>query len=313
MKTVNVVFGNNLIGVPWFVGVDKGIWVKRGLDVRAKQLVQGSDQVNALQAKEADFGYQVNGALLPALEQGLQVIVIASAVGDATRNFADDAFTLIGGPKVKTIADVKGKKVGMVAQGTSPPFLRSILSKNGMTYDQVEIINVPQANHPQALATGQIDALVTIEPYGVMALDATKDSTLLVRGGGNVSFAGTMVTRPDVIAADPDTVQKMVDGFAEAAAFVRQNPNEAVAVASRWISGLDQNATQRAIKYMYYDPRVSTFTKEGLEADMKALLDARTLKAPIDLAKYMNLTYINKTIETHPEFFSDLKPAPVLR
>jgi NitT/TauT family transport system substrate-binding protein len=305
-----VAVGGNLIASPWYVGVDKGIFLKHGLDVKIRSFPQGSDSMKAIAAKEVDFAHTVNSTLLSAIEGGLPIVVLGSAVGDATRNFADDAFTLIGGPKVKTVQDLAGKKVGMVNQGTSPPFLRSILAKNGMTYDQVEIVNVPQANHARTLAAGQIDAVVTAEPYGVMALDMTPEATLLVRGGGYVSFAGEVFTRPDVVQNDPDTVQKLVDGFSEAAFVTRQNTDEVAEIVSHWMTGLEPGVAKRAIKYMYYDPRFSQLSLEGLQADMKALVEAKTLKGPIDLPKYMNLSYLDRTLQAHPEYFSDLKPAP---
>lgn len=293
--------------------MDRGIFLKHGLDVKIRSFPQGSDSMKAIAAKEVDFSHTVNATLLSAIEGGLPIIVIASAFGDATRNFADDAFTLIGGPKVKTVQDLVGKKIGMVNQGTSPPFLRAILAKHGLRIDQVEVLNVPQANHPRTLASGQIDAVVTAEPYGVMALDMTPDATLLVRGGGHVSFAGEVLTRPDVIQGDPETVQRFVDGFAEATAWTRQNSDGAAEIAARWMSGLDPGVAKRAVKFMFYDPRISQLSMDGLEADMKALVEAKTLKAPIDLPKYIDLRFLSRTMEAHPEHFADLKPAPVLR
>jgi hypothetical protein len=70
---------------------------------------------------------------------------------------------------------------------------------------------------------------------------------------------------------------------------------------------------QKAIQYITYDPRISKNTLNGLQENKVLLQQQKKLsKGDIDIAKTMNLSFLNKTLDTHPEYFKDLKPTELV-
>jgi ABC-type nitrate/sulfonate/bicarbonate transport system substrate-binding protein len=312
VKQVNVAISVNLSSTVAYAAIEKGIWVKHGLDPKLRSFGTGAEVLKAMTTGEIDLGVQTLLQIITAASQGLNVVMIGTAIGDPTRMYPDDNFTLIGGPKVKTIQDLPGKKLGMVNQGVSPVYLRAIAAKNNINYDQIEVINVPQTEHTRVLQTGQVDAIVTIEPFGVIALDQP-GTTLLQRGGGFVSTTNMMLGRPEIVQNDPDTAQRFVEAYSEAAQWVRLNRNEAADIASHWLTGIEPAVARKGIPFISYDTRISKLTMQEANESMKSLIDAKTIKDPVDLTKYLDLRFINNTLAAHPEYFSDVKPTELLR
>ena len=60
---------------------------------------------------------------------------------------------------IKTIADLKGKKIGYSVAGVEEALLSTVLGKYGVSYNDVELVNVNFSLSP-SLMTGQVDAVI---------------------------------------------------------------------------------------------------------------------------------------------------------
>src|ERR671912_731108 len=87
--------GDNMNHVPSFVGVEKGIFLKHGVDVKLKVLATGQEMSKALQAGEA----QIIGAAFSnfpvAVERGMAAKGVVGLTGDRTSKYSDQAVSLI--------------------------------------------------------------------------------------------------------------------------------------------------------------------------------------------------------------------------
>ncbi len=146
-------FGTSLTAI----AKDQQLWAKHGLEPDMKVFTNGPIQIQALGAGSLDFGYIGPGALwLPA--SGKAKIVAINVIGLADRVIAQAGF--------KTMADLKGKKVG-VPQGTSGDMLlRLALAKAGMRLSDVETIKMDPSTVVSAFASKQIDAAGTLVSAG---------------------------------------------------------------------------------------------------------------------------------------------------
>ncbi|MGO4839373.1 ABC transporter substrate-binding protein, partial [Rhizobiaceae sp. 2RAB30] len=120
-------FGTSLTAI----ASDQGLWAKHGLEPDLKVFTNGPIQIQALGAGSLDFGYVGPGALwLPA--SGKAKIVAMNALGLSDRVIAQAG--------IATMADLKGKKIG-VPEGTSGDMLlRLALAKAGMQLSDVEVV-----------------------------------------------------------------------------------------------------------------------------------------------------------------------------
>ncbi|MFC5823908.1 aliphatic sulfonate ABC transporter substrate-binding protein [Nonomuraea insulae] len=126
----------------------QGLWDKQGLTPEVKVFTNGPLQIQALGAGDLDFGYIGPGAMwLPATGKAKVVAINTLAYADR----------VIGRPGIKTIQDLKGKKVGVPAGTSGDMVLNLALQKAGMTEKDIEKVPMDPATVVSAFVAGQID------------------------------------------------------------------------------------------------------------------------------------------------------------
>src|SRR5215471_12032320 len=143
---VDVVIGSNFGHLPVFVGVEKGFFKKHGVDVRLKVVNTGTDMVNAMQKREVQIGDMSVTTFLKARHSGDPFRVIAIIMNDATRANADEPLAIVArkdsGIRAGTVDDLKGKRIGVAQAQTSDEYLKMVLARRGMKYEDVTIVNI---------------------------------------------------------------------------------------------------------------------------------------------------------------------------
>ncbi|MFE6887687.1 aliphatic sulfonate ABC transporter substrate-binding protein [Streptomyces sp. NPDC057694] len=192
----------------------QGLWKKEGLTAKVKVFNNGPVQIQALNADSLDYGYIGPGAMwLPASGKSKVIAV-------DTLTYAD---RVIGQPGIKSMKDLKGKKVG-VPEGTSGDMVLNIaLEKAGMTADDIEKVNMDPSTIVSAFSSGKIDgagffypAIDTIKKKvpGLHEIASTKDTgdafpTAFVAGnkvseGKNTKVIKVLQQANDWRSAHPD-------------------------------------------------------------------------------------------------------------
>ncbi len=297
--------------VPVFVGVEKGIFLKYGVDMKVKLLATGQEANRALQAGETQISPAAPSNAPSAYEQGITFVNVVAIQNDATQAFSDKVLSIVAhkdaGIGPGEIAKLKGKKIALSSGSTGEQYLLAVLAKNGMKQSDVTIVNLPSSNWKTALEAKQVDAVSSWEPFGTQNMQVP-GAVQVVRGGGYIGYSILFGPSTRFMQEQPDLAEKAVYGMAEAAWYTRKNPQEAADVAPRWISGLDKATALESLKNMPYDPRISKYTIQGWVDTMKELVDQKKLKAVIPTEKLFDTRFIEKVQKEHPEWFADLKP-----
>jgi NitT/TauT family transport system substrate-binding protein len=128
MPTVDMVIGNNFGHLPMFVGVEKGFFKKHEVDVRLKVVNTGTDMVNAMQKREVQIGDMSVTTFLKARHSGEPFKVIGIIMNDATRDNADEPLAIVARKDsgIKTVADLKGRRVGLAKAQTSDEYFKMV-------------------------------------------------------------------------------------------------------------------------------------------------------------------------------------------
>src|SRR5256885_5180260 len=232
---VDVVIGNNCGHLPMVVGVEKGFFKKHGVDVHLKVVNTGSDMVAAMQKREVQIGDMSVTTFLKARHGGDPFRVIGIIQNDATRSNADEPLAIVArkdsGIRPGNIEDLKGKRVGLAQAQTSDEYFKMVLSRRGMKYEDVTIVNImaPPALAP-ALKDGKVDAVVSWEPFNSVVLEQVPGSYVLVRGGGHLSYIMVATAHEPTLQSSPQVVRDFVAGLAAASQYTRQHRDVAVEI-----------------------------------------------------------------------------------
>jgi ABC-type nitrate/sulfonate/bicarbonate transport system substrate-binding protein len=304
--------GGNMNHVPSFVGVEKGIFVKHGIDLKLKVLSTGQEMSKALQAGEVQIIGSAYSNYPVAVERGMAAKGVVGMMGDRTSRRSDDPISVWTrkGTGITKIDDLAGRKVGLPIGGTSDEYLTLLLNKRGVPRDKITFLNVPPGNTVSTLQGGSVDAVAVWEPFGSLVQAKVADAVLLARGGGHVGYYINMAIRNDVIDKNPELVERYVLGVAEASQYTRQHPDEAAEIATRWAPGLDARVARQALRHMTFDPRITSHTIAAWEENVRILVEQKKLRAPLPWQQGIELRFIEKVMKAHPQLFADLKPVP---
>jgi len=127
--------------------------------------------MDAFAADQLDAVAMTNGDALVTGATGAQSVMIL------INDYSNGNDMIVAKAGIKSVKDLKGKKIGVEVGFVSHLLLLNALEKNGLTEADVELVNVPTNETPQVLASGQVDAIVAWQPSSGQALKLVPGST----------------------------------------------------------------------------------------------------------------------------------------
>jgi NitT/TauT family transport system substrate-binding protein len=141
-----------------------------GIKVEEKIFAKGLDVMQAIIAGELDVGTTASEAAISGRAGGAPIFVVAG--------FAKGGARLVARPgaNIKTVKDLKGKKVGVTRGGIQEVLMMAELQKAGLSSDSapgrdVQLIYLAYADLNQALMGRNIDAMMQSEPQSSQAIN----------------------------------------------------------------------------------------------------------------------------------------------
>jgi NitT/TauT family transport system substrate-binding protein len=248
------------------IASDQNLWAERGLQPDLKVFTNGPIQIQAFGSGSLDFGYVGPGALwLPA--GGHAKVIAINNLGQADRVIAQAG--------IHTLAELKGKKVG-VPEGTSGDMLlRLALRKQGMSVSDVELVRMDPSTVVAAFASQQIDAAGIWYPLVGVIKERVPDLVELAKNADffpEIAFPTAFVSRNDV--ADALSL-KAIAVLKKANAFRAANLEASIAVTSKFIGvSADKLATEAANSKFLTTPELEAAATDGTAAGWLSTLNA---------------------------------------
>ncbi len=206
--------------LPLTIAEQLGYFKAEGLEVEISDFAGGSRALQAVVGGSADV---VSGAYehtinLQSKGQKFQAFVLQGRAPAISMGISPKAM-----PNYKTLADLKGKKIGISAPGSSTNMVANlILSRAGLKASDVSFIGVgTAAGALTAFRAGQIDAMCNVDPVMTMleqknevriiADTRTLKGTVDVFGGAMP--AGCLYAPVEFIEKNPNTVQALTNAM----------------------------------------------------------------------------------------------------
>ena len=139
---------------PIIVAQEKGFFADQGLEVEVIAPADPADPPKLVAAGKADLAISYQPQLHLQVAEGLPLMRVGTLVATPLNCL----LVLDDGP-IKTPADLKGGKIGFSVAGVEEALLVAILEKYGVSFDEVELVNVNWSLSP-SLMSGQVDAVI---------------------------------------------------------------------------------------------------------------------------------------------------------
>jgi sulfonate transport system substrate-binding protein len=198
----------------------------RGINVNWILSLGSNKTLEFLRSRSADFGSAAASAGLLGRANGTPVkLLYFNLRGEST-----GLLTLINSP-LKSIADLKGKKIA-ATRGTEPYiFTLRALQKAGISENDVEIVPLQHPDGRAALESGRVDAWAGLDPDLSIVL-VEKRARFLYRDQSLIT-GGALFGREEFINENPDLTQLVLLEFDRARKYIHEHPDETNALYAK--------------------------------------------------------------------------------
>jgi len=268
------------------IAKDQKLWEAEGIEPTVKVFTNGPIQIQAMGAGSLNFGTIGPGALwLPA--SGKAKVVGVNDIGFSDRVIVQST--------INSIAELKGKKVG-VPQGTSGDMiLRMALAKNGMTISDIQMVPMDPSTIVAAFTSKQIEAagiwyplIDTIKPRVPDMKELASNQEFYPQ----TSFINTFVARNEIVEQNPDVVKKFLRVMKKAMDYRVANLDRSIELTTAFLNA-PKEVTEKVARSrkMLSSQELDAFTKDGtvnkwLTDFNKMFQDFGTVKDPLAPEKY---------------------------
>ena len=232
LKKVKIGYSRLRISLPVFVAQEKGFFKENGLDVELEMFDTAQPLMDALCGGKLDVaGYTALPITFNAQLRSKKDLLYTTMLME------DDAhpismFVVAVDSNIKSIKDLKGKRIGILPTFAYKVWLEIILKKNGIAPDEVIIQQVAPAMTSSVLETGTVDAVFTNDPAVTTCIQKGVGKLLINTAmvpkymGMPFFFASFNINRK-FAEKNPDITKKIVKSLDQAIRFINANQHEA--------------------------------------------------------------------------------------
>jgi NitT/TauT family transport system substrate-binding protein len=234
---VSLAYTQTLYSAHIIIAREKGFFTKRDLDIDPKLFTAGRLTLDAVMAGAVDMCATAETPMTAAVMAQRPIAVVAR-LAKATPT------TLINVDSgIKTLQDLKGKKLGVSIGSGSEVYLFNVLAKAGLKPSDTTYVNLRPEDMPGALANGSVDAINTWQPNIANAERLLGGKAKVLDTAGIYNETWDLVMMQDYLRTHARQATAMIRALLDAEAFIRDNRSEAIDILSR-VVGVDRNVVE---------------------------------------------------------------------
>jgi sulfonate transport system substrate-binding protein len=260
-----------------------------------------SPMITAFAAKELDLGNLAYSSFaLAVLNAGLDIKILAEDLKSGVPGAFADTWAVLETSEIKSVADLRGKTIGINAFGTAVDLaLRVMLKQHGMVDKKdYQIMEVAFPNQEAMLREGKIHAACLVQPFwsiasakgGVRPIFNVHDAL----GPTQLVF---LAGRTEFLTAHAPAVQDFFEDFLRFWQWILApaNRDAAVQLAAAFTKRpVEAYADWLLTPHDYYRDPDGLVDAVMLQRNVDQLHDMGFIKQRLDISKYLDLSYVRQ-------------------
>ncbi len=220
-----------------YVAEELGYLAEEGLKVEKTPLAGGSLIAMSVEAGELEVGWSNLVSLIIAADKGFDFVVLAPGAFERENTNRVHSLLVPKDSPIKEFKDLVGKTVAINALGNINEIALSALAEqNGVSIKDIRIVEVPFPQMGPALASGSVDAALTLEPF-VTITQKNGTARVLVPAAlsvyGEQFLIGAWFARQSWIDKNPEAAMAFKRAMLKASEYIEANPEKAREVLTR--------------------------------------------------------------------------------
>jgi len=272
------------------VGVQAGIFKQEGIDLAISSFKGDAQMQTGLTAGAVDVALG-SGPGLGFRAKGVPAIGVAAMYG-APSNLA---VVVLAKSPIKTVADLKGKRIGVTTGGSLTDWLsRELARQRGWGSDGMQVMPLGSMQaRLAAMERGDLDAMVVESASGFELEELNKGRILLDFGEIEKNFYTHVIFATDaLIVKRTDVLQRFLRGWFKTIAYIHANKDATVKITAKAID------VRESVVSKIYDAQVNGFSRDGawnpvaIEVIRKSLKDLGILDSLPDARTIYNDKFV---------------------
>jgi len=233
----------------------------KGIDVKWTEFPGGPQLLEGLNVGSVDFG--TTGETPPVFAQaaGADLLYVAFEPPAPT----SEAILVPKDSPIKSVAELKGKKVVLNKGSNVHYLLVRALEEAGLKYSDIQPVYLPPADARAAFERGSVDAWVIWDPFQAAAEQQLQARTL-IDGTGLVSNHQFYLATRSYAEQHPEVIEALVEEIRGIGEWVKANNDQTVAQVAPLL-GLSADITRLAVQRQSYGAQL--ITPQVVEAQQK--------------------------------------------
>ena len=249
-----------------------------GVEVKWVEFAAGPQLLEGLNVGSIDFGYVGETPPIVAQAAGANFVYVGYELPAPSA----EAILVPKDSPIKTIADLRGKKIALNKGSNVHYLLVKALEKGGLKYSDVTVNYLTPADARAAFERGAIDAWVIWDPF-TSAAEKQTGARVLTNAVGIANNHQFFLAEREFATKRPDVTKVLFDEVSTQGAWVTKNIKEAAAQLSP-IQGLPADVLEQSLSH--YPQGVHPLDDKVLDAQQKiadTFAELKLIPAPINV------------------------------
>ncbi|MBC3934104.1 sulfonate ABC transporter substrate-binding protein [Undibacterium sp. CY7W] len=238
-----------------------------GVEVRWIEFPAGPQLLEGLNVGSIDFG--TTGEAPPIFAQAAGADLLY--VGYEPPAPGGEAIVVPKGSALKSLSELKGKKIALNKGSNVHYLLVKLLEKSGLAYKDVELVFLPPADARAAFERGSVDAWVIWDPF-LAAAEKQLGARVLADGKGVVSNHQFYLAARNFAQKNPEVIRQIIDELARSDDWSQKNLKATATLLSTQV-GLEPAIVELAAQRFAYGVKPLS---EAVIKEQQAIADSFT-------------------------------------
>ena len=280
---------------PIAIAHEKGFFQQQGVKVEPVYIENYIQSISAFSGGKSDAIATSIGSIMNIIGKNPDVQIILATDQSA------GADVLVVQSDIKSMNDLKGKRIGTKLGDFGELFVTTLLEKNRLTTDDVTLVNVEPESVPARLESGDIQAGNTWEPYTSQAVKAGAQVLVSTKQTPGL-LPNVIAFRTSVLRDRPKDIQAFIRAWFQAQDYWKNNPEETNAVLAKKLNLKPEEVSTDGVQLYTLQDNLKAFTpgftKESLYYTAKLYADFYTrtggLSAALDIQKLIDPSFVQQ-------------------
>ncbi|SDP19206.1 sulfonate transport system substrate-binding protein [Paenibacillus sp. yr247] len=219
---------------------------EKGITIQWTEFPGGPQLLEAMNVGSIDVGHTGEAPPIFAQAAGTPLVYL----GHEPASPASEAILIPEKSEIKSVADLKGKKVALNKGSNVHYLLVKQLEKAGLKYEDIQVVFLSPADARAAFEKGSVDAWVIWDPF-FAAVETSAKAKILADGKDTVANYEFILSTRSYAENNKETVKVLLDQLAKVDSLSKDRPKELAETLSPQL-GIDVPSLERAAKRRTY-------------------------------------------------------------